>query len=137
MAGTTAKYAARKAELVTAVATSLNIPESDVNTQLYDANYDDNFVNEDEDPNLNTASGKVFLTYNPDIFKDQSMAAYQVWAGALVDGVKQANSAINTAIMQVSCSQHMHPCRRQRYVHPGVVKHVTLVNSVSYSLITF
>ncbi|KAF1357175.1 hypothetical protein EJ07DRAFT_181349 [Lizonia empirigonia] len=103
LAGTTAKYAARKAELVTAVATSLNIPESDVNTQLYDANYDDNFLNEAEDPNLNRASGKVFLTYNPDIFKDQSMAAYQVWAGTLVDGVKQANSAINTAIMQGFC----------------------------------
>lgn len=105
VAGTTPKYVNRKAKLVTAVATALGLAESDITTQLYDAKREDNFANDEEtEPNLETASGKVFLTYNPDIFKDGSMAAYQVWGGAQVNNVdgtmqKQANSAINTPMM--------------------------------------
>lgn len=108
VAGTTPKYVNRKAKLVTAVATALGLAESDITTQLYDAKREDNFANDEEtEPNLETASGKVFLTYNPDIFKDGSMAAYQVWGGAQVNNVdgtmqKQANSAINTPMMSVS-----------------------------------
>jgi hypothetical protein len=94
--------------LIPAVAKALGLPESEIVTQLYDAPLSATWKDKDETVmNLDTASGKVFLTYNPDIFKDKSMAAYQVWAGAQlkeVDGIVtlQANSAINTPMMSVS-----------------------------------
>lgn len=106
--GTKPYYPERKALLATAVAGALGLSETDISTQLYDAKLTDNWANDAEtEPNLDTANGKVFLTYNPDIFKDGKNAAYQVWAGAQVnevDGVmqKQANSAINSPFMSVS-----------------------------------
>jgi hypothetical protein len=79
----------------------MSLSESDVKVQLYDANVDDNYKDNDQlVKNLDTASGKVMLTYNNDVFKDGNTAAYQVWAGALVNDVKQANSAINSAMME-------------------------------------
>jgi hypothetical protein len=107
-AGTKPCFPERKALLVTAVAGALGIPETDIITQLYDANLVDTWKNyEETEPNLDTANGKAFLTYNPDIFQDGKMVAYQVWAGAQVnkvDGVmqKQPNNAINTPMMSVS-----------------------------------
>ncbi|EMD86345.1 hypothetical protein COCC4DRAFT_71263 [Bipolaris maydis ATCC 48331] len=101
VAGTKSKYQAKVAMLVSAVAESMSIAESDIKIQLYDANVDDNYKDDwQQVKNTDTASGKVMLTYNNDIFRDGNRAAYQVWAGALVTDVKQANSAINTAMMQ-------------------------------------
>lgn len=103
VAGTSEKYEERLPLLVSAVAASMPISETDINIQLYDATLEDNYMDEDQTvKNLDTASGKVMLTYNNDIFKDGSMAAYQVWGGAQVNGVRQANRAINTAMMEVS-----------------------------------
>lgn len=95
--------------LVSAVAESMSIADSDIKIQLYDANVDDNYKDDwQQVKNTDTASGKVMLTYNNDIFNDGNRAAYQVWGGALVDGVKQANSAITEAMMQVSCDFSVH-----------------------------
>jgi hypothetical protein len=101
-------YGDRLAKTITAVAGALGLSETDVKTQLYDAIWSDTWIDESyTKENLDTANGKVFLTYNPDIFKDGKTAAYQVWAGAQVnnvDGVmqKQSNSAIKAPFMSVS-----------------------------------
>lgn len=102
LAGTSAKYKDRLALLVSAVAKSMSLSESDIKVQLYDARLEDNYNDEEqEDPNVDTANGKILLTYNNDIFRDGNTAAYQVWAGAqVIDGVKQANSALNSAMME-------------------------------------
>jgi hypothetical protein len=95
------KYKDRVAKIVSNVATQLDIADSDVHVQLYDTTVE-------TDTDLDTASGKVLLTYNPDIFKDNTAAAYQVWAGALVKEEVIANDQINTAFMQVSPISLLH-----------------------------
>jgi hypothetical protein len=95
------KYKDRVAKIVSNVATQLDIADSDVHVQLYDTTVE-------TDTDLDTASGKVLLTYNPDIFKDNTAAAYQVWAGALVKEEVIANDQINTAFMQVSLVSLLH-----------------------------
>lgn len=96
---TSIKYQTRVPNIITNVATQLGISEKAIHTQLYDPSYD-------TDTDLDTASGKVLLTYNPDIFTGGStVSAYQVWARALlVKDTFVLNSQINTPLMDMSVS---------------------------------
>jgi len=54
--------------------------------ELYDSRLEENLASEAQtEPNLDTASGKVFLNYHSDIFKDGKITIHQVWVGAQVN----------------------------------------------------
>lgn len=88
-------YPAQVTQIQDIISDQLGITAPKIKIQYYDATEESIAMTAD------TATGKVMLTYNPDVFGNGKRTAYQVWsAQLLIDGeFVTKNADINTPLL--------------------------------------